>query len=169
LGFESVLALICDVDGVLTDGRVVLGSGGLELKSFHVADGTGIKYLLRSGIGVGFLTGRESDAVARRAEELGVAHVRQGAKDKLPAYESLAAALGVPDEGVCYVGDDLPDLPVLRRVGCPVAVADAREEVRAVAHYVTEAPGGHGAVRELAEHILKARDRWAAILSRYAD
>jgi 3-deoxy-D-manno-octulosonate 8-phosphate phosphatase (KDO 8-P phosphatase) len=169
LGFEDIRAVVTDVDGVLTDGRITLASDGVEIKRFHVWDGTGIKYLLRSGIAVAFLTGRESDVVARRAEELGVEHVRQGAKSKLPAYESILADLGVRDEAVCYVGDDLPDLPVLRRAGVGVAVADARPEVIDAADHVTVAGGGEGALRELAETILKAQDRWAAIMSRYGD
>jgi 3-deoxy-D-manno-octulosonate 8-phosphate phosphatase (KDO 8-P phosphatase) len=167
LGIEKIRAVICDVDGVLTDGGIYLGGDGAELKRFHVADGTGIKYLLRSGIQVAFLTGRESDVVTRRAQELGVEHVRQGAKQKLPAYESLAAELGLEDEEICYIGDDLPDIPVMRRVGHSVAVADAREEVRAIADYVTHAAGGQGAVREVAERVLKRQKKWAAILSRY--
>jgi len=167
LGIENVRAFICDVDGVLTDGGIYLGGDGAEWKRFHVADGTGIKYLLRSGIQVAFLSGRQSEAVARRAQELGVEHVRQGAKEKLPAYESLAADLGLTDKEITYIGDDLPDIPVMRRVGYSVAVADAREEVRAVADYVTHARGGRGAVREAAERVLKAQKKWAAIVSRY--
>ncbi|MFW6107114.1 MAG: KdsC family phosphatase [bacterium] len=167
MDFDSVRAVVCDVDGVLTDGGIVLGSGGAEVKRFHVWDGTGIKYLARGGIAVGFLTGRESEAVTRRAEELGVSFVRQGAKDKLPAFEALLAEMGVPESESCYVGDDLPDLPPMRRAGLAVAVADAREEVRAEAHFVTHAPGGGGAIRELAERILKAQDKWAAIMERY--
>jgi 3-deoxy-D-manno-octulosonate 8-phosphate phosphatase (KDO 8-P phosphatase) len=167
LALEAIRAVICDVDGVLTDGGILLGSDGAETKRFHVWDGTGIKYLLRSGIEVAFLTGRKSAVVARRAEELGVSHVRQGAKDKLPAYEALAAELGLADEAACYVGDDFPDIPVMRRVGYAVAVADAREEVRAVADYVTHARGGQGAVRELAERLLKAQGKWAALMGRY--
>jgi 3-deoxy-D-manno-octulosonate 8-phosphate phosphatase (KDO 8-P phosphatase) len=167
LGFEGIRAVILDVDGVLTDGRIFLRDDGSETKCFHAWDGAGIKYLLRSGIQVAFLSGRESEAVRHRARELGVAHVRQGAKDKLPAYESLLADLGLSDAEVCYVGDDLPDIPVMRRVGLSVAVADAREEVRALAHYVTHASGGQGAVREVAERLLKAAGKWAAILARY--
>jgi 3-deoxy-D-manno-octulosonate 8-phosphate phosphatase (KDO 8-P phosphatase) len=167
LGIESVRAVICDVDGVLTDGSIYLCDDGIEMKRFHAWDGAGIKYLLRSGIKVGFLTGRESGAVACRARELGVEHVCQNAKDKLPAYEALAKEMGVSDDAVCYLGDDLTDLPVMRRVGYSVAVANAREEVRAAARYVTHAPGGRGAIREIAECLLKAQGKWAAILQRY--
>jgi len=167
VGAEAVRAVICDVDGVLTDGGIILCDDGTEAKRFHVWDGTGIKYLLRSGIEVAFLTGRESPVVVRRARELGVRHVRQGAKDKLPAYEELLAAMGVGDAEVCYVGDDLPDIPVMQRAGFAVAVSNAREEVRAVADHVTAAPGGQGAVRELAEFVLKAQGKWAALVARY--
>ena len=167
MGLEEIRAVICDVDGVLTDGSILLSDDGNELKCFHVWDGSAIKYLLRSGIQVAFLTGRQSGVVTRRARELGVAHVRQGAKEKLPVYEALRAEMNVPDEAVCYIGDDLTDLPVMRRVGYAVAVADARDEVRAAAARVTEAPGGRGAVRELAEALLKAQGKWAAILERY--
>jgi len=166
VGFQAVRALICDVDGTLTDGTIYLGAVGgeeIELKGFHVADGAGITYLLRCGI----ITGRTSALVARRAQELGVEQVRQGASPKEPAYEELMAALGVTDAEVCYVGDDLADVPLLRRAGCGVAVGDAGPDVRAVADYVTDAPGGRGAVREVAECILKAQGKWADVLSRY--
>ena len=169
MGLEDVRAVVCDVDGVLTDGGILLADDGTEIKRFHVWDGTGIKYLLRSGIAVAFLTGRESGAVARRALELGVAHVRQGAKQKLPVYEELLTALGVDDAGVCYIGDDLTDLPVMWRAGVAVAVADAREEVRAAADLVMAARGGQGALRELAEAVLKAQGKWAGILARYTE
>jgi len=167
LPLTDVRAVVCDVDGVLTDGTLYLGPEGVELKGFHVHDGAGIQWLLRSGVGVGLLTGRESEVVARRARELGIEHVRQGAGDKLAAFEQLLGELGVAAEAACYVGDDLADIPVLRRAGLAVAVADAREEVRAAADLVTHARGGRGAVRELAERILKAQGTWAAVVSRY--
>ena len=167
MGAEEVRAVICDVDGVLTDGSIILCDDGTEAKRFHVWDGTGIKYLLRSGIQVAFLTGRESPVVVRRARELGVKHLRQGAKDKVPAYEELLADLGVDDRQACYVGDDLPDIPVMRRAGFAVAVGNAREEVRAEADHVTSAPGGQGAIRELAELILTAQGKWGAVVARY--
>lgn len=167
MGLEAIRAVILDVDGVLTDGGIIIGDDGAETKRFHTHDGAGIKYLLRSGIQVALLSGRRCEAVERRARELGIAHIRQGAKDKLPAYEELLTELGLPDEAVCYVGDDLTDIPVLRRAGVAVAVASARPEVRAVADEVTEAPGGQGAVRELAERLLKAQGKWETILARY--
>jgi 3-deoxy-D-manno-octulosonate 8-phosphate phosphatase (KDO 8-P phosphatase) len=167
VGLEAIRAVVCDVDGVLTDGRILLGSGGIELKVFDAADGAGIRLLQRGGIAVALLTGRESDVVARRAAELDVEHVRQGAKRKEPAFEELLAALGVSEAEACYVGDDFADVPVMRRCGYAVAVADARREVREAADFVTYAPGGRGAVRELAEHLLKAQGKWAAIVSHY--
>ncbi len=167
MGLEAIRAVILDVDGVLTDGGIIIGDDGAEMKRFHAHDGAGIKYLLRSGIQVALLSGRRCEAVERRARELGIAHIRQGAKDKLPVYEELLTELGLPDEAVCYVGDDLTDIPVLRRAGVAVAVASARPEVRAVADEVTEAPGGQGAVRELAERLLKAQGKWETILARY--
>jgi 3-deoxy-D-manno-octulosonate 8-phosphate phosphatase (KDO 8-P phosphatase) len=160
--------LICDVDGVLTDGGILLADDGTEIKQFNAHDGAGIHLLVQAGFQVAFLTGRESGAVSRRARELGVQHVRQGATDKVPVYEGLLAAMGVSDAEVCYVGDDLPDLPPMRRAGYSAAPADAREEVRAAASYVTHAPGGRGAVREVIERILKTQGKWAGILSRYS-
>lgn len=167
MGLEAIRAVILDVDGVLTDGGIYVGDDGAEFKRFHTWDGAGIKYLLRSGIQVALLSGRRSQAVEHRARELGITHVRQEAKNKLPVYEELLKELGLPDEAVCYVGDDLPDIPVLRRAGVAVAVGSARPEVRAVAHVVLDAPGGHGAVRELVERLLKAQGKWEALLARY--
>jgi len=167
VGIESVRAVICDVDGVLTDGSILLADDGTELKQFNAHDGAGIHLLVQAGFQVAFLTGRDSAAVSRRARELGVQHVRQGAADKVPVYQELLVAMGLTDAEVCYVGDDLPDLPPMLRSGYSAAPADAREEVRAAARYVTHAPGGRGAVREVIERILKAQGKWADILSRY--
>ncbi len=168
MSIESVRAVVCDVDGVLTDGGIMLAEDGTETKRFNSHDGAGIHFLVEAGFQVAFLTGRESGAVARRAAELGVQHVRQGARDKIPAYQELLAAMGVSEAEVCYIGDDLPDLPVMRRAGWSVAPADARIEVRSAADYVTHAPGGRGAVREAVERILKAQGKWADIVRRYS-
>ena len=159
--------VIFDVDGVLTDGSIILDSAGNEQKNFNVQDGTGIKYLQRAGIKVAFLTGRQSPVVAFRAHELGVDDVCQGAKDKLAPYAKLLDKHGLHDAEVCYVGDDLPDVPVMRRVGLPVAVADARPEVIELAQYTTRAAGGRGAAREVAEKILKDQGLWESIIARY--
>ena len=159
--------VIFDVDGVLTDGKIMLDENGTETKSFNAMDGAGIKYLLRSGIGVAFITGRRSGAVALRARELGVEDVYQGVKVKLEAYEKLLEKHSLHDDEICYVGDDLPDIPVMRRAAFPVAVASARLEVKNEAAYVTRAEGGAGAAREVAERILKEQGRWDSIVSRY--
>jgi len=163
----KIKMVVFDVDGVLTDGKIVLDMHGVETKSFNVQDGTGIKYLLRSDIRVGLITGRQSGVVSFRARELGIEDVYQGVKVKLEAYEKLVEKHGLHDEEVCYVGDDLPDIPVMRRVGLPVAVANARLEVKNEAAYVTQAEGGAGAVREVAEEILKGQGKWDTIMSRY--
>ena len=167
MGAESVELVVLDVDGVLTDGTISMDDRGVERKSYHVRDGTAIKYLMRAGLRVAIVSGRYSKANIHRAKELGIRDVLQNAKVKLSAYEKLLAKYNLPDERVCCVGDDLPDLPILRRAGFAVAVADAAEEVKAAADYVTSAPGGRGAVREVAEVILRAQDKWGAILQRY--
>ncbi len=164
---ESVKIVVCDVDGVLTDGRVGIDSGGREFKMFSVIDGTGIKFLQRAGIEVGFLSGRRSEAVAHRARELGVSIVRSGVGEKRPALEEILRHAGRLPAELCFMGDDLIDLPCLRLAGFPVAVANCHPEVEKAAEYVTKARGGEGAVREVAEAILKAQGRWEEILGGY--
>lgn len=164
---KRIRLLITDVDGVLTDGRIIYDSAGAESKAFHVRDGSGLKYWLRAGHQAAFLTGRQSAVVDRRAEELGIALVEQGARDKVPALERILAAAGCGDDEAAYLGDDLPDLPVFGRVGFRVAVADAVAELREAADYVTKLAGGRGAVRETIEMILRAQGRWAKIMERY--
>jgi 3-deoxy-D-manno-octulosonate 8-phosphate phosphatase (KDO 8-P phosphatase) len=166
---RKVRLVIFDVDGVLTDGTIYLQADGREMKAFNVLDGTGIKYLQRVGLEVALLSGRRSAAVRARARELGIKHVVQGAKIKLEGLEKLLAATGLSVQEVCFVGDDLPDIPVMRKAGVGVAVANARPEVLAVAQWVTDASGGKGAVREVAEKLLKAQDKWKTIMSRYDD
>ncbi|HOI54297.1 MAG TPA: HAD hydrolase family protein [Phycisphaerae bacterium] len=160
--------LVCDVDGVLTDGRIIYDSAGAETKQFHVRDGSGLKYWLRAGHVAALLSGRSCAATERRAAELGISLVEQGVKEKWPVMERILQAAGCTADEAAYVGDDLPDLPVMLRVGCPVAVADAVDEVRAAARRVTALGGGQGAVREAIEWILKAQGRWDAIMARYA-
>jgi 3-deoxy-D-manno-octulosonate 8-phosphate phosphatase (KDO 8-P phosphatase) len=160
----KVALLVLDVDGVLTDGRIVYGTGGLEVKAFDVRDGSGLKLWHLAGKRSAVLTGRSSPVVSARAEELGVGRVVQGAADKLPAYELVLGEHGISAEGVCYVGDDVPDLAPLGRCGLAVAVADACAEVRAAAHYVTRAPGGRGAVREVIELILRCQGAWQGLV-----
>ncbi len=152
--------LLSDVDGVLTDGSIIVDNAGIESKAFHVRDGLGIKLWQDSGFTFGLLSSRNSQIVKMRASELGVKLVRQGHADKLPIAREIFSELRLSPEEVCYIGDDLPDVPVLNLVGLPVAVADAAEEARQAATWVTEKMGGRGAVRELIERIMKAKGCW---------
>jgi 3-deoxy-D-manno-octulosonate 8-phosphate phosphatase (KDO 8-P phosphatase) len=164
---KKIKMLIMDVDGVLTDGSILLDAHGEDIKVFNSQDGAGIKYLHRAGLKCAILSGRSSPAVEARAKELEIEDVFQGAKDKVVSYEQIRTRRQLTDAEVCYIGDDLTDIPVLRRVGFPVAVANARKEVKKAARFVTSAPGGHGAVREVIEKILKEQDKWELILKRY--
>jgi len=166
---DRIRLLVLDVDGVLTDGRIVYDTAGAETKAFSAADGQGIKYWLRAGHEAAILSGRDAETVGRRAEELGIRLVRTGAKDKLPVFEELLQEAGCAAEETCTVGDDLPDLPVLARAGLAVAVPAAPEAVRRLAHYVTRAEGGAGAVRETIELLLQYQDRWDDVTQRYED
>jgi YrbI family 3-deoxy-D-manno-octulosonate 8-phosphate phosphatase len=166
---RQVQLIISDVDGVLTDGGITFDNQGIETKQFHVRDGVGIKLWQQVGHRFGLLTGRSSHIVKIRANELGIDLIRQGSEDKWLIAEQMIAEVGVTAEQTCYVGDDLTDLPVLRRVGLAVAVGDAVAEVQEQAHFVTRIVGGRGAVRELVETILKAQQRWAELVRKYGD
>jgi 3-deoxy-D-manno-octulosonate 8-phosphate phosphatase (KDO 8-P phosphatase) len=157
--------LIADVDGVLTDGSIIYGDTGVEIKAFHVRDGAGLKLWQAAGKQAALISGRASRAVEVRAAEVGIEWVVQGAAEKLPAYRHVLTAAGVRPEQACYFGDDVPDLPVLAQCGLAVAVADACPEVRAAAHYVTRAAGGRGAVREVIELILRCQGKWPRIVA----
>lgn len=146
-----------DVDGVFTDGRLYLGNDGVETKAFHTQDGFGIRRLLAAHIEVAVVSGRTSRAVELRMAELGVQHVVQGADDKVAALDELLVRLQLSPRQCVYTGDDIPDLPLLRHVGFPIAVANAVDEVRAACAYTTRAPGGFGAVREVCDLILAHR------------
>ncbi|MBW2039502.1 MAG: HAD-IIIA family hydrolase [Deltaproteobacteria bacterium] len=163
-----VKLLILDVDGVLTDGRIIMDHKGRELKAFDVRDGHGIKLLLQGGIEVAMLTGRSSAVVQKRAEDLGVQRVRQGVHDKVEAYLEIAQEVGIRDEEACFVGDDLVDIPLLKRVGLPIVVADGAEEAKRFALYVTKSSGGRGAVREACDLLMQAQGKWEEILRRYS-
>jgi len=165
---KGVRLLLMDVDGVMTDGTIFLDDNGVETKGFNIMDGLGISLLRQAGIALGIVTGRTSQVVARRAEELRLAHVVQGCADKGAAAGEILAAEGLSWEALAYVGDDLIDLPVLRRAGLAACPAGAAAEVKAVAHHVTAAEGGRGAVRELCELILKAQGRWDEAVGRYS-
>jgi 3-deoxy-D-manno-octulosonate 8-phosphate phosphatase (KDO 8-P phosphatase) len=163
----QVRLMIFDVDGVLTDGRLYYGAAGEAMKAFHVRDGHGVKLLREGGIEVAILTARQSEIVAGRARELGIERVVQGAADKAAGFERVLSDARVSAEHCGYMGDDWPDLAVLARVGFAATVADAAPEVRAAAHWVASAAGGHGAVRELAEFVLRAQGRFGALLARH--
>jgi 3-deoxy-D-manno-octulosonate 8-phosphate phosphatase (KDO 8-P phosphatase) len=162
-----IRAVIFDVDGVLTDGSLFLGDDGQEYKAFHSRDGHGMVMLRDSGVLLGVITGRQSEVVRIRMESLGVSHVYQGRRDKLPAYEELRQALGLDHRQLAFVGDDVVDLPILRRVGLGIAVADAHPVVIEHAHWCTQASGGRGAAREVCELILRAQGKLDAALARY--
>jgi 3-deoxy-D-manno-octulosonate 8-phosphate phosphatase (KDO 8-P phosphatase) len=162
----AIELLVLDVDGVLTDGGILYADDGTELKRFHVRDGSALKLWRSVGKRAAVISGRRSPVVERRAAELGLHPVIQGAEHKLEALAFILRATGLRPEQVCAVGDDLPDLPVLRHCGLAVAVADACREVRADAHHVTAAPGGRGAVREVVEWLLTAQGHWAGLVER---
>ena len=159
--------LVLDVDGTLTSGGIVYADDGPEWKQFHVRDGSGLKIWQYLGKKSAILTGRTSSIVDRRAAEVGVEVVIQGAPDKMPAYRRLLQDQGLRPEQVCCVGDDVPDLPVMRNCGLAVAVADACPDVLAASHYVTRAAGGRGAVRETLEMILHCQGMWQKLLERF--
>lgn len=164
---DDLKLLLLDVDGVLTDGSIYYDDAGRETKRFHVRDGLAIKAWQKCGFEAGLLTARQSEATAKRAEELGLKVVEQGATNKLIVFEDLCSRLHVEPEQVAYMGDDLADLPVLMRVGFAIAPADAAAEVREVVNFITERQGGTGAVREAIEHLLVAMGRWDEVVESY--
>ena len=156
----SITCIVSDVDGVMTDGRIIYDNHGVETKRFHVRDGLGIKLWMRSGFQFGILTSRTSKIVEQRAKELGVDQVRQGVDDKQPAAQTMISELGCDARAVCYVGDDLPDIPVMKMVRLAVAPADAASDARGAANWILRSSGGDGAIRELIERLLRAKQRW---------
>lgn len=159
--------LVLDVDGVLTDGAIIYGNSGEELKNFHVRDGSGLKIWHFVGKRSALISGRQSELVQRRAAELGIAPVMQGAPQKLPVFRQMLESIAVPPERVAVICDDVPDLSLMVNAGLAIAVADAAPEVRAAGHYVTRHAGGRGAVREAIELILNAQGLWQPIVERY--
>ena len=162
-----VRLLLMDCDGVLTDGSLTLLDNGDEQKTFSVKDGHGLVLFHRAGLKSGIISGRTARVVERRAKDLGIEFVRQGCLDKIKDFDALLAEAGIEESEVAFVGDDVTDIPLMKRAELAVAVADAVEETRSVAHYVTQLPGGHGAVRETVELILKAQGRWHDLMQRY--
>jgi len=163
----KVRLVLFDVDGVLTDGKIVMHADGTESKVFDIKDGTAIVWALRAGLTVGFLSARTSAATAQRAAQLGVTLVHQGVASKLETYDQIVDSLLLDDEQIAYMGDDVLDLPVLSRVGLAAAPRDAAEDVRTRVHWVSRADGGNGAARELIELILRAQDRWGSLVAAY--
>jgi len=164
---KNIKLLLLDVDGVMTDGRIIFDSNGIESKFFNVKDGHGIKLLQRAGIEVGIVSGRKSQVVTNRAAELGILRVFQGTLDKLAVYREILAETGLADDQIAFMGDDVIDIPVLCRVGFAAAPADAVEEVLPHAHFVARNRGGWGAVRELCDLILKGQGAWEQVTARY--
>jgi 3-deoxy-D-manno-octulosonate 8-phosphate phosphatase (KDO 8-P phosphatase) len=165
--FARVKLFLCDVDGVLTDGSVLMGNG-VETKRFNIRDGLGLRLLQCQGIKVGWISRRPSSATAQRARDLKIDFLHQSDASKVAAVEIILTQAGADWAEVCYVGDDLVDLGVLKRAGVAVAVGNGVLEAKAAADYVTKAPGGHGAVREVAELILKARNKWRRVVEEYS-
>ena len=165
--FSKIKILITDVDGVLTDGTVIINCDGSESKKFNLLDGHGIKMWQRAGMKTAIISGRASEATTVRAKQLSIEYVKQGYKKKLPAYESLLKDVGLTSEEVVYIGDDLLDLPLVRRASFGVAVANAVDELKESADYITQRNGGSGAVREVIELVLKSTGKWDELMQRY--
>ena len=164
---SRIKLILMDCDGVLTDGRLWLTEDGNEQKSFNTHDGLGLTLLHRAGLRSGIISGRNSSAVSRRAQQLGIEFVRQGDPEKIAAFEEILRQAEVDESEVAFIGDDLTDIPLMQRAELAVAVADAVMEARSVAHYVTRATGGRGAVREVIELVLKSQGRWNDLLEHY--
>lgn len=167
IDFEKIKLLVMDVDGVMTDGTVMINSDGSEGKQFSIVDGHGIKLWHRAGGISAIISGRPSEATTVRAQQINIGHVLQGCKKKLPAFEGLLKDVKLSADQAAFIGDDLLDLPLVRRAGFGVAVANAVDELKAAADYVTVKPGGAGAVREVIECILKKSGKWDQLMERY--
>lgn len=165
---QKVKMLILDVDGVMTDGRIIYDNKGNELKCFNVLDGMGLALLYQAGIKVAIITAKGAKAVLRRAADIGAVEVEQNAVDKLAPFRQILQRQNLTAEDICFVGDDLVDLPIMKRAGLAVAVANACAEVKQLAHYVTQKEGGKGAVREVIEIILQAQNKWDGLIEKFA-
>jgi 3-deoxy-D-manno-octulosonate 8-phosphate phosphatase (KDO 8-P phosphatase) len=166
---EKIKLLVFDVDGVLTDGTIVVHGDGSESKSFNIKDGAAIVWAQRAGLSIALLSARSADATAVRAAQLGIPTIVQGSANKIAGFEQILTGAGLTDEQVGYMGDDLQDLPVLRRAGFSAAPADASPEVRAAVHWVSASGGGRGAVRECIEHVLRSQGHWHAAVADYLE
>jgi 3-deoxy-D-manno-octulosonate 8-phosphate phosphatase (KDO 8-P phosphatase) len=166
---KKIRLVVFDVDGVLTTGALTYRSDGSEDKTFHVQDGMGMRMLASAGIDVAIITARTTSVVTKRMQDLAIAHVYQGYSDKLLAYNEVKQKLNIQDDEVAYMGDDLPDLPVMQRVGLSISVPNAAKIMREHANFVTKKKGGKGAVRELCELILQAQDKYDTIIQNYLE
>jgi 3-deoxy-D-manno-octulosonate 8-phosphate phosphatase (KDO 8-P phosphatase) len=164
---KSIRLALFDVDGIMTPGVLHYGNQGIESKHFHVHDGQGIKLLQKSGVAIGIITTCQSDIVKRRMHDLGIEHIYQGQINKLPAYEDIKQKLHLTDEQISYMGDDLPDLPILSRVGLSITVANAPKIMQEYTHWITKKKGGKGAVREVCDFIMQAQGTYASIIDSY--
>ncbi len=157
---NRIQAIIMDVDGVLTDGRVILGSGKAEFKAFNIRDGMAITIARRAGMKIGFITSRASEAVERRAEELKIDYLSLGVRDKLAKLKEISQSENIPLESICFIGDDIIDIPALRRAGFSATVSDAPDEVKSCVNYVSKNKGGREGVRDIIRHILVSQGKW---------
>ena len=163
---KQIELILLDVDGVLTKGQIIYDDAGHETKVFHVRDGLGIRMLMEAGLTVGVVTGRRSMALVHRCRNLGIELLKDGVRDKTAALAEILKETGLAAADTAFVGDDLPDLPIMRRVGVPIAVGDAHDRVKQIAAFTTRAKGGCGAVREISERILKAKGAWQPLIQR---
>lgn len=164
---QQVRLIVLDVDGVLTDGVIAIDDHGHEVKHFHVRDGSAIVGWIRTGGKVAILSGRKSRSVEHRAKELGIEIVLQGNPQKIQGFQEILESTGVPSERTCFVGDDLPDLPLFRLVGLAACPSDSTDEVREAAHFVSRFPGGHGAVQEIVSMVMKSQNLWQSHVQWY--
>jgi 3-deoxy-D-manno-octulosonate 8-phosphate phosphatase (KDO 8-P phosphatase) len=164
---KDIQLLLLDVDGVLTDGSIIYSGEDSETKVFNVKDGFGLKLVMAAGIKVGLVTGRTSRALHRRCRDLGIRYIYDGVQQKAPLLDKIITETGVAAANTAFIGDDLPDLPLMRRIGLSIAVADAHEVVRDYSDWITSAPGGRGAVREVCDALLKARGDWEKMMEHY--
>lgn len=164
----QIKLIIFDVDGIFTDGKIYLDDKGIEIKAFHVLDGQGIKLLQQTAIDIAVISGRNAPGVTYRMQQLGIKHIFQGHTDKLPIYQALLNKLNLQDHDVAHMGDDLPDLPLLKRVKLPITVPNAVPEVLQTTPWMTEQHGGCGAVREVCESLIKSQGLWENIMQQYS-
>jgi 3-deoxy-D-manno-octulosonate 8-phosphate phosphatase (KDO 8-P phosphatase) len=164
---RNIKLLLLDVDGVMTDGSIVYNGSGEEIKAFSARDGLGIRMLMETGINIGIVTGRSSDALYHRCKNLHIQLIFAGVSDKAAVLDKITEKTGIKEDNIAYIGDDLPDIPIMKKVGIPIAVAGAHENVIEIAGIVTSLKGGAGAIREVCEAVIKAQGNWQAVIKKY--